>query len=91
MLVKFITGKEKVMEHRKYVVGDYIPNYYETDVFLGEYKNKNGDWIFYWIPIRDGQIVGVEFKKDEFNKFDIAMKYGLAKSYKISNRITKGI
>ena len=89
MVVKFITGKEKVMESRKYKVGDYIPDYYETEVLLGEYKNKNGDWIFYWIPIRSGQIVGVEFKKDELNKFDVAMKYGLTKTYKIANKTIK--
>jgi len=83
MLVQFICGKEKAFSKREYVVGDFIEDYWETEVLLGEYKNKHGEWLQYWIAIRQGQIVGVELQKDAENKFDIAVKYGLTLSYKI--------
>ena len=83
MLVQFICGKEKVFSKREYVVGDYIQNYYDTEVFLGEYKNKHGEWLQYWVAVREGQIVGVELGNDRENKFDIAVKYGLTLNYKI--------
>lgn len=83
MLVQFICGKEKAFSKRQYVVGDYIENYYDTEVLLGEYKNKHGEWLQYWIAIREGQIVGVDLIRDDENKFDVAVKYGLTLSYKI--------
>ena len=83
MKIQFICGKEKAISKREYVVGDYVENYWETDVLLGEYKNKHGEWLQYWVAIRQGQIVGVELIKDDENKFDIAVKYGLTKTYKI--------
>ena len=83
MQVQFICGKEKVFSSRQYVVGDYIEDYYDTEVLLGEYKNKHGDWLQYWIAIREGQIVGVDLMNERENKFDIAVKYGLTTNYKI--------
>ena len=83
MQVQFICGKEKVFSNRDYVVGDYIDNYYDTEVLLGEYKNKHGEWMQYWIAIREGQIVGVDLTSEKENKFDVAVKYGLALNYKI--------
>jgi len=35
------------------------------------------------VVIREGQIVGVEMKSSVLNKFDIAVKYGLPKIYKV--------
>ena len=81
--IQFITGKEEAMRHRDYKVGDYLPEYYETDILLVEYKNRYGEWLQYWIAVREGQIVGVELKNDKENKFDIAVKYGLTWNYKI--------
>lgn len=83
MQIEFVCGKEKVFSSRKYVVGDYIEDYEDTEVLLGEYKNKHGEWLQYWIAVRKGQIVGVELINEKQNKFDIAVKYGLTLSYKI--------
>jgi hypothetical protein len=88
--IQFICGKEKVFSKRQYVVGDYIEDYWETDVLLGEYKNKHGEWLDYWVLIRNGQLVGVEMKISATNKFDIAVKYGLPKIYKaVKNSVIK--
>mgnify|MGYP005824458425 CR=1 FL=1 len=87
MNIQFITGKEKALNRRDYKVGDYIKDYWETEVLLGEFKTKKGEWLFYWVPIRDGQIVGVELMKDDMNKFDVAVKYGLTKVYKTTSKL----
>ena len=83
MLIQFICGKEKVFSKREYVVGDYVESYHDTEVLLGEYKNKHGEWLQYWVAIREGQIVGVDLIRDDENKFDVAVKYGLTLNYKI--------
>ena len=88
MSIQFICGKEKATSKRQYIVGDYIEDYWETDVLLGEYKNKFGEWLDYWVLIREGQIVGVELKTNITNKFDAAVKYGLPKIYKVSKETT---
>jgi len=87
--VQFITGKEDSMHHRDYKVGDYLKGYYETDVLLGEFKNIYGEWLNYWVAIKNGQIVGVEIIIDKMNKFDIAVKYGLTKTYKVTSKVVK--
>ena len=81
--VRFICGEEKVFNNRQYVVGDYVEGYWGTEIFHGEYQNKHKEWLDYWVVIREGQIVGVEMKSSVLNKFDIAVKYGLPKIYKV--------
>ena len=87
--VRFICGKEKTFSSRQYVVGDYIEDYWDTEIFHGEYQNKHKEWLDYWVIIRVGQIVGVEMKSSVMNKFDIAVKYGLPKIYKVSKETIK--
>ena len=75
--IQFITGAEKALDHRDYAVGDHIKYYDGTDIFFGEWKTKNGQWINYWVCVREGQIVGAEKDREEVNKFDVAVKYGV--------------
>ena len=89
MIVQFVTGEERAMDRREYKVGDYLNRYRETEVLLGERKSKQGEWLNYWVVIRDGQLVGVELMREELNKFDVAVKYGLPKVYKITNNLLK--
>ena len=89
MIIQFITGEERALEQRDYKVGDYLTRYYKTEILLGERKNKQGEWLSYWVVIRGGQIVGVELIREDLNKFDVAVKYGLPKVYKITNTMVK--
>lgn len=84
MIIQFVTGEERALNYRDYKVGDYLNRYYETEVLIGEHKNRHGEWLNYWVAIKDGQIVGVELRKEEMNKFDVAVKYGLTKLYKVT-------
>jgi len=87
LTIQFITGTEHALDRRDYAVGEYIKGYHETDVLFGEFKSKDGKWINYWIAIREGQIVGAEKDREEINKFDVAVKYGLTVSkYKETSR-----
>ena len=82
--VRFICGKEKAFNDRQYVVGDYVEDYWDTEIFHGEYQNKHKEWLDYWVVIREGQIVGVEMETNVMNKFDVAVKYGLPRIYKVT-------
>jgi hypothetical protein len=77
LTIQFITGAERALDRRDYAVGDYIKGYHGTEVLYGEFKAKDGKWITYWIAIREGQIVGAEKDREEVNKFDVAVKYGV--------------
>ena len=77
--IKFIVGNESMLAKSTYKVNDSIFGFHQSEVFLGECRDKNGKWDHYWIAVKDGVLVGVEKQEEGKNKFNVAKKYRLEK------------